>query len=106
MSSVGPTMSSTQKFSINTSLHSFLTFYFFFLPLIAVPLHPYSPTLQQPRLHSPCALAPLRPQPLRDQPLRAQPLRTQPLRACSPARLLPCMPAYLTMFSSTNLNVN
>ncbi|KAL5781294.1 hypothetical protein ACOSP7_006323 [Xanthoceras sorbifolium] len=65
-----------------------LTFYFFFLPLIAAPLHPYSPTPQQPRWHSPCAPAPLRAQPLRNQPLRAQ-----PLRAYSPARLRPCSPA-------------
>ncbi|KAL5770491.1 hypothetical protein ACOSP7_014645 [Xanthoceras sorbifolium] len=55
-----------------------LTFYFFFLPLIAAPLHPYSPTPQQPRSHSPCS------------PARSAPARLLP---CSPARLRPCSPA-------------
>ncbi|KAL5776578.1 hypothetical protein ACOSP7_009504 [Xanthoceras sorbifolium] len=72
-----------------------LIFYFFFLPLIAGPLHPYSPTLQQPRSHSPYAPAPLRAQPLRDQPMRAQ-----PLRACSPAPLRACIATYFLL----NLN--
>ncbi|KAL5768063.1 hypothetical protein ACOSQ2_014846 [Xanthoceras sorbifolium] len=67
-----------------------LTFYFFFLPLIAAPLHPYSPTPQQPSSHSPCAPA----------PLRAQPLRDQPLRACSPAPLRACIATYFLL----NLN--
>ncbi|KAL5811300.1 hypothetical protein ACOSQ4_027868 [Xanthoceras sorbifolium] len=61
----------------------FLTFYFFFLPLIAAPLHPYSPTPQQPRSHSPCS-------PARSAPARPAPARLLP---CSPAPLRPCSPA-------------
>ncbi|KAL5763898.1 hypothetical protein ACOSQ2_016492 [Xanthoceras sorbifolium] len=57
------------------------TFYFFFLPLIAVPLHPCSPTPQQPRSHSPSSFA---------QPLL--PCAPAP-SLCSPARLLPCASA-------------
>ncbi|KAL5734734.1 hypothetical protein ACOSP7_032595 [Xanthoceras sorbifolium] len=74
-----------------------LTFYFFFLPLIAAPLHPYSPTPQQPRSHSPCS-------PARSAPARPAPARPAPAHP-APARLLPYI-RYLTMFSSTNLNVN
>ncbi|KAL5756759.1 hypothetical protein ACOSP7_021190 [Xanthoceras sorbifolium] len=53
-----------------------LTFYFFFLPLIAAPLHPCSLTPQQPRLHSLCATSPCETSPCAPAPLQLRPCST------------------------------
>ncbi|KAL5742442.1 hypothetical protein ACOSP7_029174 [Xanthoceras sorbifolium] len=72
-----------------------LTFYFFFLPFIAAPLHPCSLTPQQPRSHSPYT------QPL--LPCALSPCATSP---CSPARLLPCSCALAPLRSETYGYIN
>ncbi|KAL5782520.1 hypothetical protein ACOSP7_007549 [Xanthoceras sorbifolium] len=82
-----------------------LTFYFFFLPLIAAPLHPCSLTPQQPRSHSPCTqpLLPCALSPCALSPCATSPCAPAPLRACSPAAapLLPCDPTSLLLNTNT-----